>query len=125
MRRRLEEKGAPSERVRVIPNWVDTERLAPRDRVNWWAEKRKVHDKFVVMHSGNIGLSQGLETLVEAAARLRHVPDVQIVFIGDGVKKPALEARVRALGLANVRFLPFVAFPPAGLPRHAPPALSG
>src|SRR2546421_5762254 len=37
MRRRLEEKGAPVERVRVIPNWVDTERLAPADRANEWA----------------------------------------------------------------------------------------
>src|SRR6266699_3605356 len=37
MRRRLEEKGAPPERVRVIPNWVDTSRLEPRDRANEWA----------------------------------------------------------------------------------------
>src|SRR5438876_157450 len=93
-------------RTTVRTSWPPAQ---PGPRDNAFARVHGLHDKFVVMHSGNIGLSQGLETLVEAAARLRHVPDVQIVFIGDGVKKPALEARVRALGLANVRFLPFVA----------------
>ncbi len=110
MRRRLiEGKGADPRRTQIIADWIDCEAVVPAPRDNAFARVHGLHDKFVVMHSGNIGLSQGLETLVEAAARLRHVPDVQIVFIGDGVKKPALEARVRALGLANVRFLPFVA----------------
>jgi glycosyltransferase involved in cell wall biosynthesis len=60
------------------------------------------------MHSGNLGLSQSLETLVDAAALLRDVPDVRLVFQGDGVKKPALEQRVKNLGLDNVLFLPFM-----------------
>src|SRR5204863_7401378 len=64
MRRRLEEKGAPPERVRVIPNWVETSRLEPRDRANSWAERRGVTDKFVVMHSGNVGHAQDLDSLV-------------------------------------------------------------
>jgi colanic acid biosynthesis glycosyl transferase WcaI len=59
------------------------------------------------MHSGNIGLSQGLETVIEAAARLRGVSDIQIVFQGEGVKKADLQARAQALGLSNVSFLPF------------------
>src|SRR5712691_11264693 len=59
------------------------------------------------MHSGNIGLSQGLETVVEAAAHLHGVPDIQFVFVGDGVKRAALEAQARTLGLQNVRFLPY------------------
>ena len=59
------------------------------------------------MHSGNLGLSQGLETIVQTAARLRAFPNIQLVFIGDGVKKPLLEDQVRAMGLHNVRFLPY------------------
>jgi colanic acid biosynthesis glycosyl transferase WcaI len=57
------------------------------------------------MHSGNIGLSQDLEALIEAAERLRHVPDIVVVLVGDGVKKAALEEQAR--DLPNVRFLPF------------------
>jgi glycosyltransferase involved in cell wall biosynthesis len=35
------------------------------------------------------------------------VGDIQFVFVGDGVKKPALQARARAKGLNNVSFFPF------------------
>ena len=59
------------------------------------------------MHSGNIGLSQSLETLVEAAALLRDVPDLQVVFVGEGVKKAELQERARALG-ADQRDVPAV-----------------
>ena len=59
------------------------------------------------MHSGNVGLSQGLETIVQTATRLRAFPNILLVFIGDGVKKPLLEDQVRAMGLHNVRFLPY------------------
>src|SRR2546421_1594776 len=43
MRRRLEEKGAPAERVHVIPNWADTQRLTPRGKANEWPRKRHLH----------------------------------------------------------------------------------
>jgi colanic acid biosynthesis glycosyl transferase WcaI len=52
-------------------------------------------------------LSQGLETVIDAAALLRDVPDVRIVFQGEGVTKVALQQRVREHQLANVLFLPF------------------
>ena len=59
------------------------------------------------MHSGNVGLSQNLDTLVDAAARLSRYPDLAVVVVGDGAKRPALEARARAQNLTNVRFLPY------------------
>ena len=59
------------------------------------------------MHSGNIGLSQSLETLVHAAARLREYPDLQVVFVGEGIKKAGLIDLAHTLGLDNVRFLPY------------------
>jgi glycosyltransferase involved in cell wall biosynthesis len=105
MRRRLEEKGAPSERVRVIPNWVDTARLAPRDRVNWWAEKRKVHDKFLVMHSGNVGHAQDLDSLVRAATFLRDLDDLAIYIIGTGARHAELVALAEQLEVDRVTFL--------------------
>ncbi|HEX9822727.1 MAG TPA: sugar transferase [Methylomirabilota bacterium] len=108
MRRRLiEGKGADPARTTVIADWVDCEAVVPAPRDNGFARAHGLDGAFVVMHSGNIGLSQGLETLVEAAAHLAHLPDLQVVFVGEGVKAPALRAQVRALGLTNVRFLPF------------------
>jgi glycosyltransferase involved in cell wall biosynthesis len=61
------------------------------------------------MHSGNLGLSQELESIVEAAALLRDLPDLVVVFQGDGVMRKALEAQAQSMGLSNVRFLPFAA----------------
>jgi colanic acid biosynthesis glycosyl transferase WcaI len=108
MKRRLvENKGAPADRTVVIPNWADTSAIVPGTKTNAFSTAHGFADKFVVMHSGNLGLSQSLETLVEAAARLRHIPDLIWVFQGEGVKKHELLAQVEALGLSNVRFLPF------------------
>ena len=108
MRRRLiENKGAPAARTTIIPNWADTESIVPGDKDNAFARAHGLVDKFVVMHSGNIGLSQSLDTLIDAAVLLRDIPDLQIVFQGEGVKKADLQARTRELGLANVSFLPF------------------
>jgi lipopolysaccharide/colanic/teichoic acid biosynthesis glycosyltransferase len=53
-----------------------------------------------------VGLSQNLDVLLDAAARLRDLPDLQVAIVGDGARRAALEARAAAAGLANVRFLP-------------------
>jgi colanic acid biosynthesis glycosyl transferase WcaI len=108
MRRRLvAEKGADPARTVVIPDWADCSLIAPGPKRNPLSESWGLADRFVVMHSGNVGLSQGLETLVDAAELLRDLPDLVVAFVGDGVKRPALEERARALGLGNVRFLPY------------------
>jgi glycosyltransferase involved in cell wall biosynthesis len=108
MRRRLiENKGAPADRTVIIADWADTAAVAPGPKRNPFSEAHRLADKFVVMHSGNLGLSQSLETLVEAAARLRDIADIQVVLIGEGVKKAELQGRAEALGLTNVTFLPF------------------
>src|SRR3954470_18059391 len=105
MRRRLEEKGAPPERVRVIPNWIHTSRLEPHERGNWWAEKRGVKDKFVVMHSGNVGHAQDLDSLVRAATFLRDLDDVAILVIGSGARHNELVALAELLEVEQVTFL--------------------
>lgn len=108
MRKRLiEGKGAPPERVIVIPDWADCQEIMPGPKDNAFARAHDLAEKFIVMHSGNIGLSQGLNVLVEAAARLQAFPEIVVVFVGEGVKKAALEEQTRSLGLSNVRFLPY------------------
>ena len=71
MRERLEAKGAPPERLRVIPNWVDTRAITPQPRDNEWAARHDLVDRFVVMHSGNVGHAQDLDSLVRSATFLR------------------------------------------------------
>jgi colanic acid biosynthesis glycosyl transferase WcaI len=108
MRRRLiETKGADPNRTVVIPSGADCDQIRPGSKRNPYSVENRLVDQFVVMHSGNIGLSQGLEVLVDAAAHLRNVTDIQVVFVGDGVKRSYLEERVRSAGLTNVSFMPY------------------
>jgi glycosyltransferase involved in cell wall biosynthesis len=108
MRERLiEGKGAAPGRIHVIHNWADCAAITPGLRHNAFAREHGLLNRFVVMHSGNVGLSQNLEVIVEAAARLRSREEIVFLIVGDGSLKPSLEGAVRERGLANVRFLPY------------------
>ena len=58
-----------------------------------------------MLFGGNIGAAQALGTVIEAAQRLAQHPDIQFVFVGDGIDRPKLEAQVSEKGLSNVIFL--------------------
>jgi colanic acid biosynthesis glycosyl transferase WcaI len=108
MRERLRAKGAPSDRLRVIPNWVDTRAIAPQPRDNAWAAQNGLTDKFVVMHSGNVGHAQDLDSLVRAAAFLRDREDLQIVIAGFGARHAEMLALAEVLEVEDtVRSLPY------------------
>ena len=110
MRRRLiDTKRADPSRTVVIPSWADCAQIQPGPKRNHFSIANELSDRFVVMHSGNIGLSQGLDVLVDAAAYLESYPEILIVFVGDGVKKEHLQEKVRLTGLKNVSFLPYQA----------------
>jgi putative colanic acid biosynthesis glycosyltransferase WcaI len=108
MRERLEAKGAPPERLRVIPNWVDTRAITPQPRDNEWAEKHDLVGRFVVMHSGNVGHAQDLDSLVRAATFLRDRDDITIVIAGFGARHAEMLALAQVLEVhETVRFLPY------------------
>jgi colanic acid biosynthesis glycosyl transferase WcaI len=105
MRSRLEEKGARADRLRVIPNWVDTKRLEPHERANPWARSVGLDGRFVVMHSGNIGHAQDLDSLVRAATFLRDLDDLRILIIGMGARHAELVSLAELLEVEQVNFL--------------------
>jgi colanic acid biosynthesis glycosyl transferase WcaI len=108
MRARLEQKGTPPERLRVISNWVDAATLTPQPRHNEWSKDNGLDDRFVVMHSGNIGYAQNLDGLVRAAALLRDADNLAITIVGDGARRAEIVALARSLGVNDlVRFLPY------------------
>ena len=108
MRERLEAKGAPPERLRVIPNWVDTRAITPQPRDNPWAVRHDLVSRFVVMHSGNVGHAQDLDSLVRAATFLRDRDDLQIVIAGFGARHAEMLALAARLEVEEtVRFLPY------------------
>ena len=91
----------------MIPNWVDTEVLTPQPRDNEWAREHGLADRFVVMHSGNVGHAQNLDALVRAATFLRDLDDLAIAIVGDGARRAALVELADRLEADKVHFLPY------------------
>ncbi|MDD8026458.1 MAG: glycosyltransferase family 4 protein [Acidobacteriota bacterium] len=112
-RKNLLAKGVPDGKIKILPNWVDTDFLSPRPKANPVARRYGLADRFVLMYSGTISLSSylTLERILEAAALVRDDPAILVAIVGDGLKKPDLAARAKALGLDNVVFIPFQPYP--------------
>jgi colanic acid biosynthesis glycosyl transferase WcaI len=85
--------------VHVIPNFVDTDAIRPLPRTTRYRAELGIDDQPVVLYAGNVGFSQSLDLLLEAACRL---PEVIFVINGDGAARPELERS--AASLPNVRF---------------------
>jgi colanic acid biosynthesis glycosyl transferase WcaI len=100
-------KGVPAAKVSVIPNFVDADFIRPLPRDNAWSREQGLSGRFVVSYAGSIGYVFDFDTLLEAAALLRGEPALVFLIVGEGAARPAAEAKARALGLTNVRFLPF------------------
>jgi glycosyltransferase involved in cell wall biosynthesis len=104
MKQRIEAKGVDSARIRVIPNWGDAERISPQPRDNEWSREHGLDGCFVVMHSGNVGHAQDLDTLIRAAALLRDLDDLRIVIVGVGARHAELAALAELLEVDSVVF---------------------
>ncbi len=91
-------------KIRVIPNFVDTETIRPSERENGYRAEYGLAGKTVVMYAGNVGLSQSLDLVIHAAAALADEKDLVFVINGGGAALEGL--REAATGLTNVVFVP-------------------
>lgn len=91
-----------SSRIVVIPNFVDTERIRPADRMTDYRRELGLDDRLVVMYAGNVGYSQSLNMMIDVA---RTRPDVAFVINGQGSARPELE--LAAASVPNVIFADF------------------
>jgi colanic acid biosynthesis glycosyl transferase WcaI len=104
----LTKKGVPAEKITCIPNWVDVNFIRPMAKQNNpFRAENALEDKFVVLYSGNIALTQGLETVVKAASELRHIPEIVFVIVGESKALKKLQAHCEVCGADNVKLLPF------------------
>jgi colanic acid biosynthesis glycosyl transferase WcaI len=100
-------KGVPASKVVRIPNFVDPDELPIRPRDNAFARLHGLAGRFVVSYAGNMGLPQGLASVLDAARLLKDKPDVLFLMVGDGAALPALRAQADRDRLDNVGFLPY------------------
>ncbi|RIK76632.1 MAG: hypothetical protein DCC67_13655 [Planctomycetota bacterium] len=107
MRRLIAAGGVDAERIHVIRNWVDLDAVYPVKQDNSFRREHGLVGKFVVMYSGNIGLSQRLEQVIEAAALLRDRDDIVLAMVGDGADRRRLQRVAAEKNLPNVRFFDY------------------
>ncbi|MFG1673495.1 glycosyltransferase family 4 protein [Micromonospora sp. NPDC049282] len=105
--------GAEPDRVRTVLNWTDERLFRPARPGPAACRLVRRDDRCVVMHAGTIGVRQGLETAVRAAAALGDRMD--LVLVGSGAEERRVRGLAAELGADNVRFVDRLS--PADMPQ--------
>jgi glycosyltransferase involved in cell wall biosynthesis len=101
-------RGIDGSKIHVITNGVDSKRFNPREKDSELLKLLGLEDKFVAGYIGTHGMAHALETLLDAAERLKTHPSghrYQILMLGDGARKSELVAQAQARRLDNVTFI--------------------
>ncbi|MHC1784025.1 MAG: glycosyltransferase family 4 protein [Anaerolineaceae bacterium] len=102
--RHVTERGA--KHVKLIPNGADPDMFDPAADGSVFRKQHGLEDKFVVLYAGAHGISNDLDTVLEAAKILRSNANIAIVLVGDGKEKSRLQQTAADLSLENVLFIP-------------------
>lgn len=103
-------KGVPEEKIVVVYNWVDQNAVVNIDReANKLIEKYGIDPKkFYIEYSGNIGLTQNMDLLLDVMKELKEShPEIGLLLVGEGAYKKQVEEIVKRDDLTNVTMLPF------------------
>lgn len=102
-------KGVPEEKIVVVYNWVDQNAVVdiPREENKLFDKYGLSRDKFYITYSGNIGLSQNMDMLLNVAKKISETTNIHFVLIGEGAYKAEVEKRVKEENIKNVTLLPF------------------
>jgi len=111
MRDRLVDWGIPANRLQIVSNWMDCSRVVPVKTNNPFRKQHGVEDHFVVMHSGNLGMTQKLHVLVDAMKQVESSNGcvlndrTTLMLVGGGAKRA--ELKLQAAGARNIQFLDY------------------
>jgi glycosyltransferase involved in cell wall biosynthesis len=102
-------KGVEEQKIDVIRNWVEEESVISIDRAdNKLFDKYNLdRSKFYITYCGNIGFTQSLDMLIDAAKELENYQDICFVLVGDGVYKKEVKKQLMLKKMNNVVLLPF------------------
>ena len=91
----------------LLPNFADTDRIRPFHGQNTFSEEFSLGNAFVISYAGNMGKPQQLDTLVRAAALLRHERALRFLFVGSGTERERLMQLASELEATSVQFIPY------------------
>lgn len=108
MAENIRTKTEDKNKVHVIRNWIDTEKTVPieRSKNTLFDELGLSRDNFYVTYAGNIGMMQGIETIVDAAEKLQAEEDIQFIIFGNGSEEESIKKRIKDKRLTNIQLYP-------------------
>lgn len=108
MAERVKARGVRPERILMITNWVDENVILPIfPTENTLRRTLNLNGKFVVLYSGNMGVSHYFDDLIAVARRCYNIQDLCFLFIGDGIRRKEIEKAITLYHLTNIVLLPF------------------
>jgi glycosyltransferase involved in cell wall biosynthesis len=111
----LMRRGIEGTKIEVVTNGVDVSQFKPRPKDPELTRKLGLEGKFVAGYIGTHGMAHALETLLQAADRLRG-QNFAFIFLGDGARKQTLREMADQMKLDNVVFIDSV--PKADVPKY-------
>lgn len=100
-------KAPVDDRISVIYNGVDGEHFKPVEIDEAFRSEHGMSNRFVVSYVGTIGMAHGLETVLDAAEKLKADgrDDIGFLLVGDGARRESLQQEADERGLNDfVRF---------------------
>jgi colanic acid biosynthesis glycosyl transferase WcaI len=109
MRQKIVDKGFREDQVELFEPRMDDSLidLLPEEG-NAFRRRYDLGEKFLVTHSGNMGVKQGLDVILDAAALNRSDDSMLFLCVGNGADCERIKRRAAQLDLGNVRFLPLL-----------------
>lgn len=102
--------GVRDENMTVIPNWAPIDHIPVLPRHNPFSEKWNMHERFVVLYSGTLGLKHNPMLIADAATRLKNESDIVFLVVSEGVSVDILHHAKADRQLDNLVLLPFQPF---------------
>lgn len=106
----VEQFGVNSEKVTTIPNWAPLESLPVESKDNAWSREHDLHDKFVVLYTGTLGMKHNPNLLLGVAEKFRNQKDVRVVVISEGMGSGWLREQKKEKDLSNLILLGYQPF---------------
>jgi colanic acid biosynthesis glycosyl transferase WcaI len=109
MKKKIVSKGIPAAKVEVLEPRMDDSLTSLSDEEGAaFRQRHGLGEKFLITHSGNMGVKQGLDVVLNAAALVHGDGSLLFLLVGDGADRKRIQLRAQQLGLSNVRFLPLL-----------------
>lgn len=94
--------------ISIVYNWSHNERMVPvKKDENPFLKEHGLSDKFIILYSGNMGMTHDIDVMVDVANELKKEDDIRFLFIGEGGKKKLVEKKIEEYGLQNCIVMPY------------------